>query len=146
MARFVHTFTTLLSYLWGFPRDAVVKNPPAVAGITGDTGSILGWEDSLEEEMATHSSILAWEIHGQRSLEGCNPWDRRESDKTKHTHAFIYLPPTFLLYTQAPVLLFALEMNGFPVHFFDIDLLNDELCLYVYFVLLLDCFVFLSDY
>ena len=22
----------------------------------------LGWEDSLEEEMATHSSILAWEI------------------------------------------------------------------------------------
>ena len=23
----------------------------------------LGWEDPLEEEMATHSSILAWEIH-----------------------------------------------------------------------------------
>ena len=23
---------------------------------------ILGWEDSLEEDMATHSSILAWEI------------------------------------------------------------------------------------
>ena len=22
----------------------------------------LGWEDSLEEEMATHSSVLAWEI------------------------------------------------------------------------------------
>ena len=22
----------------------------------------LGWEDALEEEMATHSSILAWEI------------------------------------------------------------------------------------
>ena len=22
----------------------------------------LGWEDSLEKEMATHSSILAWEI------------------------------------------------------------------------------------
>ena len=29
-----------------------------------DAGSIssLGWEDSLEEEMATHSSILAWRI------------------------------------------------------------------------------------
>ena len=30
----------------------------------------LGWEDPLEEEMATHSSILAGESHGQRSLEG----------------------------------------------------------------------------
>ena len=28
----------------------------------------LGQEDALEEEMATHSSILAWEIPGQRSL------------------------------------------------------------------------------
>ena len=29
----------------------------------------LGQEDPLEEEMATHSSILAWEIHGQRWLD-----------------------------------------------------------------------------
>ena len=43
----------------GFPGDPVVKNPPANAG---DTGSIPGSETSLEEEMATHSSILAWEI------------------------------------------------------------------------------------
>ena len=28
----------------------------------GDPGSILGWEDPLEKEMATHSSILAWKI------------------------------------------------------------------------------------
>ena len=33
----------------------------------------LGWEDPLEEEMATHSSILAWESHGQRSLAGYHP-------------------------------------------------------------------------
>ena len=37
----------------------MIKNPPANAG---DLGSILGWEDPLEKEMATHSSILAWEI------------------------------------------------------------------------------------
>ena len=44
----------------GFPGNrSMVKNPPANAG---DTGLTLGWEDSLEEEMATHSSILAWEI------------------------------------------------------------------------------------
>ena len=33
----------------------------------------LGWEDPLEEDMATHSSILAWRIHGQRSLVGYSP-------------------------------------------------------------------------
>ena len=30
----------------------------------------LGWEDPLEKEMATHLGILAWSVHGQRSLEG----------------------------------------------------------------------------
>ena len=30
----------------------------------------LSQEDPLEKGMASHSSILAWEIHGQRSLEG----------------------------------------------------------------------------
>ena len=30
----------------------------------------LDQEDSLEEEMTTHSSILAWRIHGQRRLMG----------------------------------------------------------------------------
>ena len=33
----------------------------------------LGWEDPLEEGVATHSSILAWRIHGQRSLAGHCP-------------------------------------------------------------------------
>ena len=28
----------------------------------GDPGSMLSWEDPLEKEMATHSSILAWRI------------------------------------------------------------------------------------
>ena len=40
----------------------MVKNPPANAGETGVTGLIPGQEDSLGKEMATHSSILAWEI------------------------------------------------------------------------------------
>ena len=30
----------------------------------------LGWEDSLEKEMATHSSTLPWKSHGWRSLVG----------------------------------------------------------------------------
>ena len=30
--------------------------------------------------MATHSNILAWRFHGQRSLAGRSPWGRKESD------------------------------------------------------------------
>ena len=39
------------------------KNPPSNEGDVGDEGSIpVGQEDPLEEEMATHSSILVWKI------------------------------------------------------------------------------------
>ena len=42
---------------------AVVKNPPANAGDTQETWvESLSQEDPLEEEVATYSSILAWEI------------------------------------------------------------------------------------
>ena len=37
----------------------------------------MGWEDPLEKEMVTHSSILAWEIPWQRSLAGYSPWGCR---------------------------------------------------------------------
>ena len=41
----------------------------------------LGWNDPLEDGMATHSSILAWgESHGERSLVGYSPWGCKESD------------------------------------------------------------------
>ena len=43
----------------GVPGGTVVTNPPAGAG---DTGSIPGSGDPLEEGMATHSSILARRI------------------------------------------------------------------------------------
>ena len=43
----------------------------------------LSWEDPLEKEMATHSSILAREIHGQRSLEGYSPWGCEDSGMTE---------------------------------------------------------------
>ena len=40
---------------------------------------------STEKAMATHSSILAWRIQGQRSLLGCRLWGRTESDMTDAT-------------------------------------------------------------
>ena len=36
--------------------------------------------------MAPHSSTLVWKIHGQRSLVGCSPWGRKESDMTERLH------------------------------------------------------------
>ena len=45
----------------------------------------LSWEDPLEEGTATHSSILAGESQGQRSLEGYSPWNHREWDTTEVT-------------------------------------------------------------
>ena len=53
----------------------------------------LGWEDLLEEGMATHSSIqysCLENPHGQMCLAGYSPWGRKESDTTgklsAHTH------------------------------------------------------------
>ena len=56
-----------------------VKNLPAVQESWVRS---LGREDPLEKEMATHSSILAWEIHGQKSLVGCSPWGHKASGTT----------------------------------------------------------------
>ena len=43
----------------GFPIGSVVQSLPAMQKSPVQS---LGWEDLLEEGMATHSSILAWEI------------------------------------------------------------------------------------
>ena len=59
-----------------------VKNPPAM----WETWvRILAWEDPLEKEKATHSSVLAWRIPGTGSLVGCRLWGRTESDTTEAT-------------------------------------------------------------
>ena len=44
------------------PGGSVVKNPPAMQETQKMQVRSLDWEDPLEKEMATHSSILAWEI------------------------------------------------------------------------------------
>ena len=52
-----------------------------------------GREDPLEKEMATHSSTLAWRIHGQRRLVGYSPRGHKESDTTKPLHFTSLLEP-----------------------------------------------------
>ena len=64
----------------GFPGGSDGK---ASACNAGEPGSIPGWEDPLEEEMATHSSTLAWKIPWTRTLVGYSPWGRKELDMTE---------------------------------------------------------------
>ena len=52
----------------------MVKILPAMQEPQETQVQSLGWEDPLEEGMATHSSVFAWRIHGQRSLVGYSPW------------------------------------------------------------------------
>ena len=59
-----------------------VKHLPAMREIWVRS---LGQEDTLEEEMATHSSICVWEIPWTRSLVGYSPWGHKESDTVEVT-------------------------------------------------------------
>ena len=47
---------------WTSPDSSVTKNSPAVQETQETQVQSLGWEDPLEKEVATHSSILAWKI------------------------------------------------------------------------------------
>ena len=48
--------------MWASQVDQWVKNLPAVQEARETWVQSLGWEDPLEQGMATHSSILAWRI------------------------------------------------------------------------------------
>ena len=67
----------------------------------GDLGSIPGSEDPLEKGMATHSSILPGEFHGQRSVAGYSPWGREEMDTTEQlTLYFLNLSASLRILSQ----------------------------------------------
>ena len=85
------------SYKRSFPGDSVVKNSPFNTGYMQEApvGS-LGWEDPLEEKMATYSSLLAWRIPwseetGQLQSMGCKESDTTEWLRNTHTHTHFIL-------------------------------------------------------
>ena len=67
----------------GFPNRSAVKNPPAMQKTQEMQVLSLSQEDPLEKGVAIHSSILAWEFHGQRILAGYNQRVWKESDMTE---------------------------------------------------------------
>ena len=65
----------------------MIKNPPAMQETQVQS---LGQEDSLEEEMATHSVFLPRKFHGQTSLMGYSPWGCKELDTTERLNTYVY--------------------------------------------------------
>ena len=55
---------------FGLPHGSVVKNLLAMQKMQETWARSLGWEDTLEEGMATHSSIFAWRIPWTEKLGG----------------------------------------------------------------------------
>ena len=91
---------TILLCLWSYATERgasiVVTFPPIttlaslVAQVVKNVTAMqetwvrpLGWEDPLEEGMATHSSILAQRIPRTEGLVGWSPWGCKESDMTE---------------------------------------------------------------
>ena len=79
-----------LPAMWESP-GLVLKNLPANAGDIGDVGLILGWGRSPGGGRGNPLQCSSLENpHGQRSLAGCSPRDRRVG------HNFVTKPPSVI--------------------------------------------------
>ena len=79
-----------LQYSWASLKAQLVKSPPVMQETWVRS---LGWEDSLEKELATHTSILAWRI----------PWGCKELDMTEQ----LSLSFSLVAFLIAVIVLFA---------------------------------------
>ena len=75
----------ILKYAVGFPGGVSGKEPACQCRRHETQVRSLGWEDPLEKDVATHSSVLAWRSQGQRSLVGCSPSGHKELAMTDAT-------------------------------------------------------------
>ena len=85
----------------------MVKNPPAIRETWVRS---LGWEDTLEKGMVTHSSMLAWRIPwtekpgGLQSMGSKRVGHDSHTHTHTHTHTYTYMlnPDVLLLHTTLP--------------------------------------------
>ena len=70
-------------------RDSGGSDSKESACSVGDPSSIPESEEPLEKGMATHSSILPGEVHGQRSLVGYSPQGHKESDMAEQLTFYV---------------------------------------------------------
>ena len=94
----------------GFPGGSAGKESAYGAG---NPGSIPGLVGPLEKGMATHASILAWKVHGQRSLTDYSTCGCKEPDTIER----LTLPLGFMVYVgQIQVTCRELENEVFNIH------------------------------
>ena len=86
---------SLLIHNWKYKLISSYYQVSMLLGFAGDSNSkestcnaeiwvwSLGGEHPLEKRLASHSRILPWELHGQRSLAGYSLWGHKESDQTE---------------------------------------------------------------
>ena len=87
-----------LQYSWFSLVAQMIKNPPTVWETWFQS---LGWEDPLEEGMATHSSILAWRIAMDRGAWwAAIHWDRKDSDMTELSYSASLVLPEIWSHVQ----------------------------------------------
>ena len=103
LSKQVHLLQQCIPLVWGFPDGSVLKNLPANAGDARDKIDVslqsLSGEDPLEQEMATHSSILACKIPWAEEPGKLCPWNCKELNMTEHTtHCYLSI---YLLFGQA---------------------------------------------
>ena len=99
-----------------FSGGAVVKNPPANAGNSGDASSIAGLGRSPEVSNSNQLQFfLPEKFHGQRSLAGYSLWGHKESDMTKCAHSHIHRFVTRLLLNRSMVNLILNYLDGSKV-------------------------------
>ena len=72
----------ILPFEWASPVAQLAKNPPAMRETWIQS---LGWEESLEKGMATHTSILTWRIPWTKGAWQAiyNPWGRKVLNVTE---------------------------------------------------------------
>ena len=105
-----------------FPGGAAVKNAPA----RQETGiRSLGWEDPLEEKMATHFNILAWRIPPIEELDGLQTMG---SQRVRHNWAHLHMQTYTHAYTNTHTHTHTHAMAGFPTLFFFFLNCGFELC------------------
>ena len=88
--------------------DQVVKNLPAMQETQKMCVQSLSWEDLLEEEIATHSSILAWRIPWTEKPDGLQSMASQERETQLSTHA------SHLLLQGRPILTNYIGTSLFP--------------------------------
>ena len=79
-----------IQWIWDLPSSSVVKNLPAMLEMQEIQIWSLGGEGPLENEMAAHSSILAWEIPWTEQPSGYSPRDHKSQTQLSDNSTSIW--------------------------------------------------------